>query len=247
MKKNTTKWFSQCGQDKFVLEEIFFNKKHGNFVEVGAHDGISLSNTFAMELNFSWGGVCVEPSSRSSAILKRRKAQLFNVCACPQELEGQIVRFRENQRVELSHTIFEDLYESPYYAKELEMKENEYWDRLKKCKTLDSILTESKIGLKRFPNASNIVDYISIDTQGSEWMIMKDFPFDKWNVRVFTIANDMYAGGEKEKNRNKTKSLMENNGYSLLRMFTVHEIKRDNWGKTFKDEIIEDLYVKQDN
>jgi len=55
-------WKSQLGQDKFVIEKIFNNKKNGTFVEVGAHDGVHLSNTVSLEKFFSWSGVCVEPS-----------------------------------------------------------------------------------------------------------------------------------------------------------------------------------------
>jgi len=230
-------WKSQLGQDKFVIEKIFNNKKNGTFVEVGAHDGVHLSNTVSLEKFFSWSGVCVEPSRGSSNIIKRRKAVLFNVCVGPLEFENQIVRFREYMPYEISRAIFEDLYDPPHYAKDLEMESGKYWDRLKKCKTLDSVLSES--------NIKNNIDYISIDVQGSEWLVIKDFPFNKWNVKVFTVANDMFQGGGKEKNRNKTKSLMEKNGYKLKKVFSLHELKKENWGKDFDDQILEDLYVKQ--
>ena len=240
MKKDTIKWFSQCGQDKFVAENLFNLKENGNFVEVGAHDGVALSNTWVLERYLSWSGVCIEPSSRSTDIVNRRKkSKVFNYCASPRRFENQLVRLREYVNREISHTIFEDLYDPPHYAKKIETKGKEYWDRLKKCKTLDSILVESDI--------KNDIDYISIDTQGSEWMIMEDFTFDKWNVKVLTIANDMYVGGEKKRNRKKIKSLMEDNGYKLERVFTLNELDRKNWGKDFKDRIIEDMYVKQDN
>ena len=89
------------------------------------------------------------------------------------------------------------------------------------------------------------IDYISVDTQGSEWLVIKDFPFKKWNVKVFTIANDMFQGGIRKENREKTKSLMESNGYKLKKSFSLHELKKENWGKDFDDQILEDLYVKQ--
>ncbi len=230
---------SQFGQDKYLFE-TFLNHKDGFFVDVGAHDGVYLSNTFCFEDKLGWSGICVEPSKESSRrlVLGRKNSKVFNCCASPLELENQLVRYREHTRLEISHTIFEDLYESPNYAKELEMEDNKYWDRLKKCKSLGSILNESNINKK--------IDYISIDTNGSEFLIIKDFPFEKWNVEVFTIANDAYLGGLKEENRNKTKSLMESNGYILKRSFYLKELDKNNWGKDLKGEIIEDLYVKQD-
>ena len=239
MSEAKIKWLSQLGQDKFIVEKIFNNKKGGTFVEVGAHDGIHLSNTASLERHFDWGGLCIEPSRSSANIIRERKSKMSNACISPLEFENQIVRLREHSSRELSVTLFEDLLSPPHLAKELEMKENGYWDRLKKCKTLDSVLGEYGI--------DKDIDYISIDTRGSEWLAIKDFPLKKWNVKVFSIANDMFQGGEKKKNRDNVKSLMENNGYKLEKVFTLSELKKGNWGKDFDDKILEDLYVKQDS
>ena len=233
------KWFSQLGQDKFIIEKIFNKKKNGFFVDIGAHDGIFLSNTKTLESELNWSGVCVEPSRMSSdLVLTRQNSKVYNYCVCPEEFQNKIVRFREKTQFEYSHTIYEDLYGNNLNPLPLEMEASVYHDRLKKCKTLNSILEES--------NLKQDIDYVSIDTNGFEWLIVKDFPFDKWNVRVFTIANDMYVGGEKKKNRDKTKSLMKKNGYKLTRAFSLKHLDVDNWNKDYEGDIIEELYVKQD-
>jgi len=48
-------YYSQYGQDKYLLEEIFQNKNDGYYVDIGAHDGISLSNTKKFE-EIGWDG-----------------------------------------------------------------------------------------------------------------------------------------------------------------------------------------------
>jgi len=40
------KYYSQYGQDKFINNVVFNNKQRGNFIDIGAHDGITFSNSF---------------------------------------------------------------------------------------------------------------------------------------------------------------------------------------------------------
>jgi hypothetical protein len=77
--------------------------------------------------------------------------------------------------------------------------------------------------------------------------VIKDFPFDKWNIKALTIANDMYSGGKKEENRNNIKSLMEQNGYILEREFSLIHLDKNKWSLLTGENILEDLYVKKDD
>ena len=52
--------YSQLGQDLAVLS-YFNNKQGGYYVDIGAHDGICFSNTYLLEKNHQWTGICVEP------------------------------------------------------------------------------------------------------------------------------------------------------------------------------------------
>jgi FkbM family methyltransferase len=53
-------YYSQIGQDRFFIENIINGAKGGQFLDVGAHDGIATSNTYALETQLDWGGVCIE-------------------------------------------------------------------------------------------------------------------------------------------------------------------------------------------
>lgn len=64
-----SKYYSQAGQDKWVLEKVG-NK--GFFVDVGAYDGIESSNTYALELA-GWDGICFEPNPEAFAKLKKNR------------------------------------------------------------------------------------------------------------------------------------------------------------------------------
>jgi FkbM family methyltransferase len=53
-------YYSQIGQDCYFIEQIAKGKRGGRFLDVGAHDGIATSNTYALETQFGWTGICIE-------------------------------------------------------------------------------------------------------------------------------------------------------------------------------------------
>ena len=73
------KYYSQDGQDKFLVENLFKNKNNGFYVDIGANDGVSLSNTKVLE-DIGWEGICVEPLPNSfEKLVDSRKCKSFNV------------------------------------------------------------------------------------------------------------------------------------------------------------------------
>ncbi len=55
------KFHSQVGQDRFLLENFFRGKRGGVFVDIGAYDGETFSNSLFFERTMGWTGLCVEP------------------------------------------------------------------------------------------------------------------------------------------------------------------------------------------
>lgn len=71
-------WHSQAGQDAWVHGII---GDTGYFVDVGAHDGIVHSNTYALE-QMGWDGVCIEPNGEAfMALSENRKCFAWPVIA----------------------------------------------------------------------------------------------------------------------------------------------------------------------
>lgn len=54
-------WQSQASQDVFALVANGF-KRGGYFVEFGATNGKSISNTYVLEKEFGWTGIVAEPA-----------------------------------------------------------------------------------------------------------------------------------------------------------------------------------------
>ena len=53
---------SQIFQDAHVID-YYKGKKSGYFIDIGANDGVSYSNTLRLEYEYQWTGVCFEPLS----------------------------------------------------------------------------------------------------------------------------------------------------------------------------------------
>ncbi|MEM9058372.1 MAG: FkbM family methyltransferase, partial [Pseudomonadota bacterium] len=63
--------YSQARQDLFFA--LLFGERPGTYVDVGARDGVIISNTYALEKHYGWTGVCVEPHPGSFAKLARSR------------------------------------------------------------------------------------------------------------------------------------------------------------------------------
>lgn len=78
---NNEGYQSQCGQDKWIVENLMPDSRQGFFVDIGAHDGISFSNTYFLESVMNWDGIAIEPIPEIFERLKKnRKCHLINGC-----------------------------------------------------------------------------------------------------------------------------------------------------------------------
>jgi hypothetical protein len=81
---------SQLGQDLCVLEQT--NYKKGGFVEFGATDGVLLSNSYLLEKEFGWQGLCAEHNPKYFKQLQKNRNCTVNE-ACIAGETGKVVEF----------------------------------------------------------------------------------------------------------------------------------------------------------
>ena len=180
------RYFSQYGQDEF-LDIILFNKKqNGFFIEIGAHDGISFSNTFFFEKSRTWKGVCIEPNpSVFEKLVRNRKSSNLNVCIGD---SNTTVKF--TQIVGYSEML--SGITNKYDGHHLERIKNEVYTNGGEIRSIDVPM----LRLESLPQIKQkSVDFISIDTEGSEFDIVKSIDFEKIHVKVLVIENN-YKDGE---------------------------------------------------
>lgn len=162
------KTLSQARQDLWVMNEVFWYKKNGYFVELGSADGLALSNTFLLEHRYGWSGICVEANPVSFEELKlNRTADCIN--ACVDATIGQAV-FRKNSL--LGGIVSYDTDNAAAWAG---------YD--------DIILVDTVplIDILKECNAPRVIDYLSVDIEGAETRVLKDFPFKDYTFLAMTV------------------------------------------------------------
>jgi len=171
-------YYSQFKQDQVINEHIFKNKPNGFFVDIGAHDGITFSNSKFYE-ELGWDGICIEPnpdvfptlqSNRNVTCImkaiadKPGKAEFFQITEGPDMLSGLADEFTQNAIAR----IHDELTNYPDKFKYIEVE----------CDTFSNIV----------PNTT--IDFLSIDTEGNELKILQSIDFDKYDIHVLTIENN---------------------------------------------------------
>lgn len=203
------RYYSQFGQDKYLNEIIFKNKKNGFFVDIGAHNGIKLSNTKFFEDELGWNGICIEPSPKIFQKLeKNRKCICINACVSN---ETKKARFMFIDSLYDIATMYSGLVEK-YDPRHLERIEEYFSQEEKKfinvqCYRLDDILDKYNI---------SHIDYLSIDTEGGEFDILTSIDFEKVNIEIIDIENNY--------NENNIKEFLESKGYKFINRLVCDEI-----------------------
>ena len=180
---------SQLAQDLFTLSELNF-KNNGFFVEFGATDGVTLSNTFLMEKKFNWKGILAEPAKQWHKKLNKNRS-VFIEENCVWHSSNQTLTF--NEIGELS-TIDEFSTSDMHKTERVSGKRYHV-----KTISLEDLLDKYK--------APKVIDYLSIDTEGSEFDILSSFSFERYKFRVITCEHNFTS------NRQKIFNLLSEKGY----------------------------------
>lgn len=195
---------SQIRQDLFVLSELNL-KREGYFVEFGATNGIELSNTFLMEKDFIWSGILAEPARHWQEDLASNRSCIVERL-CVWKISGEFVSFAEADIKELSTiVVFSDM---------------DKHSKLREQREIYQVETISLNDLLLKYDAPRYIDYLSIDTEGSEFEILQAVDFQTWNFRVITVEHNF------SENREKIFHLLSENGYK--RKFTEISLW-DDW------------------
>ena len=151
-------------------------KRGGYFVEFGAASGIKLSNTYFLETGMGWKGILVEP--HPVQVERVRNARMCHVSdLCVFSRSDETLTFRMVAKGDLSRIA--DI--NPGDGHE-DTNRTKYKETQVRTISLNDLLTAY--------DAPREIDYMSVDTEGSEVEILQAFDFDRWRVNAFTVEHN---------------------------------------------------------
>ena len=204
---------SQIGQDLWVIDTLDF-KKNGYFLDLGALDGRTHSNSLMLEKKYGWNGICIEANPEVFPMLSSNRN-----CMCVNSLldsENDVVK-EFHCADELSYVENENRNMTLEQLKLL-LKANNmpYKSVLMKTRTISKVLD--------IYNSPYVIDYMSIDIEGKEIDILKTFPFDDYHVNTITVEHNSPHIGEKY--RMEIRKVLEENDF----IFVKGNDDIHNWG-----------------
>lgn len=212
LQQQNTKEGSQVGQDVIIdgLMTEYQQKRASSttgerpsfyFLDLASNDAAALSNTFYLEKK-GWKGLCVEPNPTYWFRLAHRKCMVAGTFVGGTDLEVVEVSLNTNEFGGIVGDNFDNNEEQlAQWDASLTEKENRY--------TI-SISTM----LQQF-DVPHTIDYLSLDVEGAEELIMNEFPFETYTIRFLTI----------ERPKVGLTALLEANNYHFVDLL-VH------WGET---------------
>jgi FkbM family methyltransferase len=173
------KSYSQYKQDEYILTNFFKDKRNGTFVDIGAHDGVTISNTLLFE-EIGWTGICVEPLPKIFKQLEQNRK-----CKC---ING-VISDKDESHVEFCAI--------EGYSEMLSGILDNYDERHKNRILHESNAhncTRQKLKIPNF-KFNDVVDFnyinlLDIDTEGSELEILKTIDYDRYTIDLILVENN---------------------------------------------------------
>ena len=177
---------SENGQDLFALFANKF-KRDGTFLEFGAYDGVTFSNTFLLEKRLNWSGVLIDPIPKHFEQMKLNR-KCISIQAAITVNKNEFVKILESPASNLSKRV----------------SKRRITDKTHRVPTF----TLTEIIDKYFPAKS--LDYLSIDVEGEDLEILASVDFSKYEINAICVEHNDRIDSE------EILKYMEESGYELV-------------------------------
>jgi FkbM family methyltransferase len=199
--------YGAFGQD-ILVAELLGNKRGGVFVDIGANDGVQISNTCYFERELGWTGVAIEPiPAIYEKLATSRRCMKFNGCVTTMPGKAKFLEVIGGPNM-LSTLA---MHNEGLTARRLRQNAKRHNAQIREidveCITFAGLTEKFSI---------TEVDFLSLDIEGGELQILKSIDFDKTPVRVISVENNYFT--------TDIRRYLEGQGYFYLGTFRVDEI-----------------------
>lgn len=192
--------------------EHFVDFNNGYFVELGANDGLSQSNTYYFEKNRGWNGVLIEPSpNKFMECVSNRSSlnQIFCAACVSFSYNDHFVPMNYCDLMTVSKSLetdIDDVQKHLEFGKEHLKRGEESFQFGALARTLTSILDEA--------NAPRVVDFLSLDVEGAEIEVLKGIDFNKYEFKFLLVESRCVS---------KVEKLLSSFGYNKIEKISPHD------------------------
>ncbi|QOG19039.1 MULTISPECIES: FkbM family methyltransferase [Bradyrhizobium] len=167
---------SQILQDLWVGYELG-ERRGGFFVEFGATNGILNSNTWLLEKKYGWKGIVAEPNPLWHSALRQNRSSSIDR-RCVSSSSGTKVRFLITDSVDPELSGVAEFAGGDHFAEVRSAGQEIQVETV----TLNQLLVDHDAPAK--------IDYMSIDTEGSEYDILRAFDFSRYAIELISVEQN---------------------------------------------------------
>jgi len=174
---------SQFHQDSFLEDTIFKHFKNGTFMDVGAHDGLTINNTLYFERENHWTGTNIEPIKEVYDKLIINRPKCININCAVSSKDGTAEFILNKGYTEMISGLKKEF--DPRHMNRLK-NELHYFGGSSEVvvvptKRIETICNENNI---------KYINYLSIDVEGAEFEVIKSINFEKVFIDVIGFENN---------------------------------------------------------
>lgn len=199
------KFISQHEIEKFVLDHF---KEPGYFLEIGCWDGELISQTAFLERNYGWKGLCVDPFPIN---FEKRSC---NVCRKAVSADGKNRRFlkvSKDRRHGGDVSYFSGFSDSVKVHLPLIHEFCDYQE----CE-IETVTIEQLYGEYNLPS---FIEFLSVDTEGSELEIFEHIDFEKYHFGLIVFEHNDVAAA-----RYAIGNILQSHGYERIAALRCDDI-----------------------
>lgn len=208
--KSKSKYHSINDLDKKI--EKYLNLDNGFFIELGANDGVTQSNTLYFERHRNWKGILIEPIPHNYLLCRKNRsaASLVFCCACTSfEYKENFVEIIYSNLMSTPLGLESDIDNQVEHAAIGKQFLNNTEDNFRfgaLARPLNDLIVES--------NAPRIMDLLSLDVEGAEIEVLKGINHEEYRFKYMCIEC---------RGKDKLVEYLSSVGYELIEILSEHD------------------------